>query len=237
MAVLDELHTDSHGSVAIVSSALSVARQSMDGVERGGRDMADEFVIRPGRDGLLFLAGGDPSGQLSVHEEFEAIVAVAGVHDSRAKLEWLPAGDLAQVVRALSMSSATVVHYAGVSTTEGLSLTGDPLHAGAPVHPQTLRRALERGSRRVPIQLLFFNTCYSPSLVPTMLEPPPIASFVVANIGKCDDRAAVAFARHFYSRLFEGMTLRSAFDHASSDASSSVGSSGDYRLWMPASSR
>jgi len=175
----------------------------------GPRESLAKLDSSLGEGGILFLAAEDPRFPLSLTEEFDAIVSLARAHDWQGDIHWLAANRLGDVVDALSSSSATAVHYSGTSSRDGLGFVD-----GGPVHPQAFRRALAQGRPHRPLELVFLNTSWAAPSVTSIIEPPAVASAVVAASGSLSDSIAVSFARTFYEELFKGRSIRHAFEWA-----------------------
>lgn len=171
---------------------------------------------------VLFLRGPDSAlGRLQLDLELTLIQRAAQEHGHQVCAATVTSPS--DLVDAIAQHPAPVLHYGGHSRQQGPVLLQGTDGLAKPMHPQALRRILDSASHHARFQCIVLNTSDSQRTAEHLLEPPAVASCVVAGQGGLLDDIAVAFSSSFYSMLFRGLSIRHAFDQALADVEAEHG--------------
>jgi class 3 adenylate cyclase len=169
---------------------------------------------------MLFVAGDRGGGkQVALqlpdeHTEIIDAVAVASCRGGFALVQPIFAAKRRDVTNRLVRERPQVVHFAGHGEDRRLQLVddggfADPLSAD--------NAALLFANLRDRVTLLVLNACQSLAVARRLVEDGHV-DFAIGTDGPLHDDIARRFARSFYGRIGDGLSLRSAFELAQFDA-------------------
>jgi hypothetical protein len=166
----------------------------------------------------VLVAASDVTGTWQVGEELSALQAAAG-ESSNAELHIVDNATLTMVDDALATFRPHLVHLLATGIEEGrrgfgpvrqrLALLKEET-AGSGPRPHVLidgKHLAEVLARRDGLRAVVINGCNTDALAQTIAAVVPAT---VAHRGDINDHAAIAFAKGFYSALFNGLPLEAA---------------------------
>jgi hypothetical protein len=158
---------------------------------------------------LLFLsANPDPASPLNVEKEQNRITKVrdGSKHQSKVRIESLPDLDLPAFAKSLRLHAPTILHFSGHGEADGSLVMRDENGTSQEMSPKGVAKlvALQKST----IRLVVLNACFSSELADLLVAD---IDCVIGMTDEVSDDAAILFAQTFYSALFDGETVESAF--------------------------
>ncbi|MEM9458901.1 MAG: hypothetical protein AAGF11_32280 [Myxococcota bacterium] len=184
--------------------------------------------LKPGSS-ILFLRGPATGTLPGIEIESKSISQLAKQHQREITVHAESVASSFELTNVLLRHSATIIHYSGYSSSKGLLLLEDKRDV-RPIHPQALRRILGSSGHPLPLQCVVLNGNHSVPTARHLVEPPAIASCVIATSDTIIDQQAADFSLEFYRGLFEGSSISGALKHAMAAIESKHGVRAPYVL-------
>lgn len=177
--------------------------------------MVDEVLeIHPNHVASVLFLRGPVRGRHHLQLDLELSLIQRAAEEHGHQVCTATVASPSDLVDAIAQHPAPVLHYGGFSRQEGPLLLQGTEGFPKPMHPQALRRILDSASHHARFQCIVLNTSDSQRTAEHLLEPPAVASWVVAARENLRDDIAVTFSASFYPMLFRGLGIPHAFNHA-----------------------